>query len=539
MARTAQEQRHEQEHYFGAARTVAALTALSRVFGMMRDVVLVPLAGGKIGDAFWMAFGIPHLFRRLFGEGALTAAFVPVFTDADEKAGPERARAVLGNTAALLTAVLAVLLLLMELGLLGALLLWPMPWERQYTLQLIMIMLPFSLAVCVLALLSAALNSKGHFFYPALAPVLLNLGIIAGAWIGPAIAPGHGEKQFVIESVTIVAAAFVHVIPAVWLVYRAKMMGRLQLLPVLAEVKAIVRKMGPTFVPLSMMQVADLAVKVVAMAFTASAASPNLPLTDGVIKCHYAAGRLYQLPLGVLGVSLSTVVFPLLSRHAARGDRGGLRDTLSRALRLCLFLGIPAGAGLIVLARPIVEVIFQRNQFTGGADAGSDVTRTAVMLQMYSIGMPAYFAVHILLRAFFAQKETRGPLIVSSILGALNVVLVLAGIFTPLRSGALGLATTVTFVINAALFGWMIQKRVGRLDWRAIGLSAARACAATAVMSAVAGGAWHWLEGAALHRALRLAIAMGAATAAFLAAAAVFRCGELKELLRRKKAPAE
>jgi len=522
----------EQERYFGAARMVAGLTGVSRVFGMARDMVLVPLGTARLADAFWLAFGVPHLFRRLFGEGALTAAFVPVFTEADVTAGPQRARLVLGNTAALLTAVLTALVGLIELGLAAWLLLAPGPPERAYTLRLLMLMLPFAVAICLLALLSGALNSRGHFFYPALAPVLLNLGLIVGGWVGPTVAPGAG--QFYFEGVIIVAVGFLHLLPAVWIVRRARMLGPLVVRPVLPEVRAIARKMGPTLVPLSMMQFADLATRVVAMAFTVTAASPHMPLEPGVIRCNYAAGRLYQFPLGVLAVSISTVVFPLLSRYAARGDRDGLRDALTRALRLCVFLGIPAGAGMIVLARPVVAAIFQREHFTGGSDPLSDVSRTAAMLRMYCLGMPAYFAVHVLLRAFFAQKETRGPLIVSSVLGLLNVALVVVGIWTPLRSAAMGLATAVAFSINAVVFGWLIQHKVGRLDWRTIGVSAGRACVATAAMAAAAWWSWEGLGHVPMHRALRLAAAVIAGACVFLAAARFLRCAELSELLRRQ-----
>jgi putative peptidoglycan lipid II flippase len=293
--------------------------------------------------------------------------------------------------------------------------------------------------------------------------------------------------------------------------------------------------MGPTFIPLSMMQLSEQATKIAAMALSSTDAHSSLPLAAGIVQCQYAAGRLYQFPMGVLGVSLSTAVFPLLARYVARGDEQGLRQTITRALRLCFFLGIPTGAGLVALARPIVEAIFLRGKFTGGADPLSDGSRTPLILQMYCMGMPAYFVVHVLLRAFFARKETRGPMIVSSVLGVATVALTVAGFFTPLRHASMGLVTAVVFIVNAAIFGWMIQRRVGRLDWRAIFISAVRVSAATAAMVAATLASLWWVQSRTFGKLPTLVVPMAAGAAVFAAAAFVLRCPELTELRRRKQ----
>jgi putative peptidoglycan lipid II flippase len=542
----------EQDHFFRAAWIVAALTMLSRIFGMVRDMVLVPMARGGIADSFWIAFSIPHMFRRLFGEGALTAAFVPVFTESAEKAGWQRARLVLGNTLGLLAAVLAVITVVTELGLLAWLLLWPGARDNPHSIQLTMLMLPFAVGICLLALMSAALNAKGHFVYPAAAPMILNVGLIIGGGIGPMLAGGTAG-QFYIEGIVLHVANLFQVLPALWLVRKMGLLGPVMLRPILPEIGAIVRKMAPTFIPLSMMQISEQLSKIAAMFLSApldAATSSWLPLSAGVVQCQYAAGRLYQFSMGVLGVSLSTAVFPLLTRYVARGDAEGLRQTIARALRLCFFLGIPSGAGMVALARPVVEAIFLRRHFTGGDDPLSDVSRTTIMLQMYCLGMPAYFVVHVLLRAFFARKETRGPMIVSSILGLATVLLTVGGFFTPLRHASMGLATAVVFSANAAIFGWMIQRRVGRLDWPAILAAAARVTGATAAMVAAtlaslwwlkatlaAHSAW-WMHHITALRVITVMVPLLVGAAVFVAAAIVLRCPELHEL-RRRKQPAE
>ncbi|MGB2821099.1 MAG: murein biosynthesis integral membrane protein MurJ, partial [Phycisphaerae bacterium] len=469
----------EQDRFFGAARLVAALTMLSRVLGLIRDMALVPLGGRKVADAFWLGFSVPHLFRRLFGEGALSAAFIPIFTEAAEKSGWDRARAVLANTAGLLALVLAGLVVLIEAGLLLLLLLAPGEWDRQLAIKLAMLMLPFMFTICLLALSSAALNSKGHFAYPAMAPILLNVGLIAaGWWLAPALArtePG----QFAVVGVALLLCGVVQLLGAIWLLRRSNLALMWTFRPVLPEIRQIARRMAPTVVPLSLVQVSDLLARLIAKACTASPASPDLPLVDGVVRCHYAAGRLYQLPMGVLGISVATVVFPLLSRCVARDDRSGLREALNRALRLCLFLGVPSGVGLILLAEPTVQLIFERRGF-----GALDTARTATMLQAYCLAMPAYFCVHILLRAFFARKDTRTPMIAAAVLAALNVLLVVAGIFTPLKSAALGAATAVTSTLNAVVLGWVLHRQIGRLGWRSLLLSTGRVAAATIVLAA-------------------------------------------------------
>lgn len=173
----------ERERFFGAAKTVASLTMLSRVLGLVRDMAIWAFGATRATDAFWLAFSLPNLFRRLFGEGALSAAFVPVFTEVAESQGWERARLVLANAAALLAMLLAGLVVLGELALLAALLLVEPGADWTLLLQLTMLVLPFMLTICTLALGSAALNCKGHFAYPAFAPILLNISLIGGAWI--------------------------------------------------------------------------------------------------------------------------------------------------------------------------------------------------------------------------------------------------------------------------------------------------------------------------------------------------------------------
>jgi len=531
----------EREHFFGAAKVVASLTMLSRIFGLVRDMVIVPLGSAVLADRFWVAFSIPNLFRRLFGEGALSAAFVPVFTDVAEAEGWQRARVVLANVIGVLAAVLAGLVVLIELGLWAA---WEVlgdNWTRAFMLQLAAVMLPFMFTVCLLALGSAALNCKGHFAYPAFAPIILNVVLIAtAAWIAPAL--GRTEtQQFFLIAMSLVAAGMLQLIGVVWLLKRAGLAAMPTLRPPQPQLKRIARLMAPMVVPLSVLQISAFADRVIALMFTGPAGHPYLPLRDGVVRCLYAANRLYQLPMGVLAISIATVTFPLLSRYAARRDVQGLRDTTNRALRLGAFLGIPAAVGLILLARPVIALIFERGQFFE-----NDTKRAAFILQMYCLGMWAYFWNHVLLRAFFAQKDTRTPMILACVLAGANLALVVGGIFTPLAGGAIGLATALTQSANAIALIWVLRRRWGRIGFRRILISLLRIGLASAAMAGAIALVGLYVAPAAdrlgvqTGRAVIIAASIISGTVVFSLAAAAMRCPELPEIwgsLRQKVPP--
>ncbi len=527
----------EREHFFGAAKLVAAVTMLSRVLGLVRDMLMVPLGNPILADRFWTAFSVPNLFRRLFGEGALSGAFVPVFTDVAEAEGWDRARIVLANVAGLLAVVLVGLVVAVELGLWAAWAIWGGDAHRLILLQLTGVMLPFMFTVCLLALGSAALNCRGHFAYPAFAPIILNVVLIAAAWAAPKIANSETD-QFFILGTSLLAAGLLQLVGVVWLLKRTGLAIIPTLRPVLPEIRRIAGLMGPMLIPLSVLQLSAFADRVLALVFTATPQSPALPLSDGVVRCLYAANRLYQLPMGVLAISLATAVFPLFSRYAARRDVAGLRQATNRALRLGMFLGIPAGVGLILLSRPVVTLIFQRGAFTS-----FDTDRAVFILRMYCIGMWAYFWNHVLLRAFFSQKDTRTPLLSACLLTVLNLALVIGGIFTPLKAGAIGLATAVTQSLNAIWLTGVLHRRWGRIGLGSILASLLRTLLATACMGGTVvlvlrymGSAVEW-AGESGGRILVVATAVIAGTGVFVLVGKVLRCPELAELsgpLRRR-----
>ena len=517
------------------------MTMTSRILGLVRDMLIVPLGGPKLADVFWTAFSVPHLFRRLFGEGALSAAFVPVFTGVAEKSSWDRARAVLANVSGILALVLAGLVVVGELGLWLGGALWPGGWARARLLQFAAVMLPFMFTVCLLALGSAALNCKGHFAYPAAMPILLNIGLIVTAWwIAPAVSKVE-DTQLLVIATGLVVTGILQLAGVIWLLKRSGLAVLPRLRPVLGETRAIAAHMLPMLVPLGIIQLSAFADRLIALIFTSVPENP--PLAAGIVRCLHVANRLYQLPLGVLAISIATAVFPLFSRYAAREDTAGLREATNRALRLCVFLGLPAAVGLMILAEPLVTVIFER----GGFSDTADTPRAAFILQMYCLGMVAYFCNHILLRAFFSRGETAAPLRIACILSVVNVLLVIGGIFTPLKGGAIGLATAVTATANTIALTVVLRRRLVRIGFGRILGSLARISIAAAIMGGAVWAAGHfgrdvtvgWSRAWAAGAIAAAGTAAGAAV--YFLAAIVCRCPELGELLGalRKKTPIE
>jgi putative peptidoglycan lipid II flippase len=396
--------------------------------------------------------------------------------------------------------------------------------------------MPFLFTICLLALAAAALNCKGHFAYPALAPVLLNVALIAaGLWLAPALAEG-AAGQFHVLAVALVAAGAVQLAGVVWMLRAADLAVVPRLRPVLPEVRRIARLMAPMLVPLGIAQLVALADRVIALALTRSAAHPDLPVAPGAVRCLYAAGRLYQLPLGVLAVSIATVVFPLLGRYAARNDLAGLRETLNRALRMGAFVALPAGVGLILLAEPAIALIFQRKEF-----GPADTARTVLLLRLYCLGMCAYFWTPVLLRAFFSRQDARTPMVLALAMAGAHVALVLVLVWTPLRAGAIALATALTQTANALALIAVMRRRWGRLGGRRVLASFARTTAATAAMAAAVLGVLHGLgallAGAAptSRRLAVVVVCVVAGAAVYLLAARLLGMAELGELLGARK----
>jgi putative peptidoglycan lipid II flippase len=541
MSTELHEQHREREHFFSSAKTVAAITLVSRVFGMLRDMAITSLGANRLTDAYGLAFMIPNLFRRLFGEGALASVFVPVFTETTEKKGFEKASKLFANSLGLLAVFLAVIMVMGQI-IFVIIALLPGPADRKFLMVLATIMFPYMLTVCLLALGSATMNCRGHFAFPAAAPIIFNIfGIVAAWWLAP-ILQDKLQGRLLIVAFSVITAGVTQLIAVLWLLHRSGFEVRPHLRPIEEGIWPMVKLLGPMLLSLGFLQISELFQGAIAWALTATEASKTFnlfgwaipcPLTAGVITRWNAAKALYQFPMGVLAIPLGVAVFPLLSRYAARGDTVNLRDSINRALRLALMEGMATGVGLYIMAEPIMKLIYARRNFTP-----ADALGAAFVLKMYALGMWAYCSYQILVRAFYSLKDTKTPVKVSCALVFFNIALIFSTIWIPkFEAGAFGLSTAVTFAINAAILIYLLRKRLGLFGGRRIAVSFVRTVVGCAVMAAVVyfsrqqlGDARNWLV---------VAVCIPAGALAFFAVVWLLRAPELGELMGGIKAAKE
>src|SRR5215468_1848496 len=375
----------------------------SRVLGLIRETIFAGLFGaGRNLDAFLMAFRLPNLLRDLFAEGALSTAFITTFSKKIAVEGDESAWR-LANKVATLTAVFMSAVTLLGIifapQLVDLLTWWSWPPDKTaLTILLTRIMWPFMLLVSLAALVMGMLNAKHVFGPPAMASSYFNLGsIIAGVALGWWLDPQFGERSLVGLAIgTLIGGAWqlAGQFPSLWRVgysYRPDFHWRDQ------GVRTVLTLMGPAVIAASAVQVNVL----INSGFAAR-------LGDGPVSWLNIAFRLMQLPLGIFGVAVGTVTLPLVSRTAALGDMAAFRSALAHAIRLVTLLTIPAAVGLILLAEPIISVIYEHGRFTPEA-----TRQTAGALQFYAIGLAAYSAVKVLAPAFYALDKRYLPMMVS------------------------------------------------------------------------------------------------------------------------------
>lgn len=464
------------------AGKVGAATLLSRVLGLARDQVMAAMFGaGFASDAFNTAFRVPNLLRDLFAEGAMSASFIPTFTEYEQKRGAEEAWA-LGRQ--LMNTLLVTLTALCVLGALFAPQLMHLlaggfaavPGKLELTETLFRIMLPFLPLVAVAAAAMGMLNARGVFGVPALAPALLNVGMIV---FGLALIPVCG--RFGLPPV---------VAMAVGVVLGAALQLGIQL-PSLERQGFAFRFEWPTWHP----GVRRVALLMIPATIGLAATNVNIFVSNnlasrmeqGAVTWLYCAFRLMQLPIGVFGIALATVAMPALSRAAVNQDMPELKRTLSAAVRLVLLLTIPAAVYLAVMARPVIALLFQHGRFTAAA-----TDQTAAALVMYCVGLPCFAAVGIFTRTFYALGDTKTPMRSSLTSVAINVALNLA-LVGPLAKLGLGhrglaLAASCSALANVSQLAFLLRGRIGGFEGRRIVATLLRVAVASVLVGAALAG---------------------------------------------------
>jgi putative peptidoglycan lipid II flippase len=457
---------------------IAIAVLCSRVLGLVRLIVFGALfGGGRLMDAYITAFRIPNLLRDLVGEGALSTAFVTTFSKTLLREGEQSAWQ-LANKVLTLAVIVISALVLLGIALapwLVAMLGWGFsPAKAALTVELARIMYPFILIVSLAALVMGMLNARNVFGIPALASSFFNLGtIIAGAGLGWWLDPHFGPKATVGLAIGTLIGGLLQLGVQIPRLRRFGYRFRPDFRWRDSRVKAILLIMGPSLIAASSVQV-----NVVVNSGFASL------LGNGPITWLQYAFRLMQFPLGMFGVAFGTVALPMLSRMAATGNHEGFRTELARGLRLVLLLTVPAAIGLIMLAGPIVSVLYQHGRFSA-----HDALETASALRLYAIGLCGYAALKVLVNAFYAIDRRKTPMVVSLCAMGLNVLLCW---LTTLRLhwGPQGLAfstacvATVNFVVLYAL----MRRHLGRFESRAMLKLLARLSVACAVLALICWG---------------------------------------------------
>lgn len=548
--------------FAAALRIVSGLTLASRFAGLARDVITARLFGDTgLGSAFRAAYAIPNLFRRLFGEGALSAAFIPQYTTL-ERTDPKAAGALASLVVAALLVVTGAITALIEVALILRLMLAPADAALTMSIALVAIMIPMMPMVCLAAILGGMLQVHGKFAVPAAGPIILNAFQIAmaGAFLALGVSADQeaGAYAFTIlgHGVTpthaaygVAGAALVASLAQVawsWRALRGKVRWRRSFQDAHAHGKVVLRKFVPVMLGLGTLQLNTMLDTVIAM--WPKWVGPTMfgkpvPLDESSNAVLSYTQTLYQFPLGVFGIAVATAAFPLLARTAH--DPSAFASTLRRAVRLSLFIALPATLGLLLVRHDLVGAIF------GGPGGFSEegLDRSAAVLAGFSFGVWAYSANHVITRAFYARGDTRTPMLVAVAMVALNLTLNLTLIWK-LKEAGLAYATATSATVQCVTLTVLcaIMLKVKPLD-KATVLGCLRILACVGIMGGAvialyagwdaighnlwgdapgADQAWRWT-------ALRLASAVIVGGGVYAIAALALRAPELRWLFERHR----
>jgi len=474
-----------------ATALIGSLTMGSRVLGFIRDVLFARFFFGAGLDAWALAFTVPNLFRRLFGEGALSSAFLPVFVKKLESGDTEGAGRFAGKVIGALAVVLAGIV---GAGVVGCLVAsFVVPGERAATiLRLTSAMLPYAVLICLAAVFSAVLNAVRHFAVPAAAPMALNV-VLIGAMLLFARSEGTGSLW------VLVVAVLVGGMLQLGMQIAATRAKGLRITPSLDrdddDIKLVVSRMMPAAMGLGVFQLNVLFDRIIAEAMVPG---------QGAVSALYLGNRIIQLPLALFAIAAATAAMPELSTCAARGDDEGMKKLVSDSVRSVLFWALPASAGLALLGEPVARFLFEYlggGRFAGSPDAAA---RVGMVIAFYAGGLGAFAVTPILTRAFYARGDTKTPARVAVICVVVNLVLnlVLVSVFhrpPPAGSAAvsiavsdwrfgtygeagLALASSVSFLLQAGTLAVLLWRTGGEPhgEWAAAAIEPIVAVAAAA-----------------------------------------------------------
>lgn len=480
-----------------------SMTMLSRVSGLVRDIAFANIMGsGLVADAFFVAFRVPNFFRRIFGEGALSVAFVPVFSEYKETATPEQTRAFLDRMVGQLTAIL---ILITVVGIVAApgfvAVIAPGFLEDnekfQITVDALRICFPYLVCISLVAVSAGILNTCGRFAVPAATPIFLNISLIAAAlWLVPVV-----DNAAVALAIGVLIAGIAQLLFQVPFLRKERYLPRPRFKQSDDGVKKVFKLMVPAMFGVSVAQI-NVLINTLLASF----------LITGSVSWLYYSDRVMEFPLGVFGIALATVILPSLSRLHAREDQRSFSELLDWALRWVFIITMPAAIGLIVLAGPLITTLFQY-----GATTPGDVRMMTNSLIGFALGLVGLVLVKVLAPGFFARQNTKTPVRVGVIAMIVNIIvaIILVG---PLKHVGLATATSVAAWVNAGLLFKLLRKESiyqPQPGWRPFMLKIAAAGFLMAAAVYWAGGSLdQWLGASMWGRVFRLSlcVTMGAAT---------------------------
>jgi len=459
---------------------IGGFTAISRILGFLREMLLASALGtGPVAEAFVVAFRFPNLFRRFFAEGAFNSAFIPLYSRTLEGEGRSEAQQFARDTLSVLIVVLAVLTVLAQIfmpliirGIAPGFVDEPGLFEM--TVLFTQITMPYLLLVSLTAMMGGTLNAHDRFAVSAAAPIALNI-LMIGVLLA---APSDAETTGLWIAIAVPVSGIVQAGMLYWGCRRAGIQLSLRL---------------PRLTP----KVRRLIVLGVPGAFAGGVTQINIVISqliatiqDGAVALLYYADRLYQLPLGVIGIAMGVALLPALSKHLKAGDDQGANDATNRAMEISMALTLPATAALIAMPGLLVEGLFQRGAFTA-----EDAEATWLAVQAFAIGLPAFVLIKVFSPGFFAREDTLTPMIFAAISMALNIIIGAAAFFwirefAPDR-GHVGLAAATSFAgwVNAGLLAFFLARRGAfNLDKRL-----KRALPRLVIAAVLAGGAMYGL----------------------------------------------
>lgn len=508
-----------------SASVVSSLTMVSRVLGYIRDAVIGYAFGGNkwYTDIFFLSFEIPNFCRRLLGEGALSAAFISVFTDyltnKDKKSAWEFASNVLNLLFLLVTTLVIIGIIFTPLI---VYILIPGYRHNQLAIataiKLTRIMFPYLGLIAFAALFMGMLNSLRHFAVSASTPIFLNLAIIFGALVLSPLFGPKMEDRLTGLAIGVIIGGFLQAAIQVPVAIKKGMQYSFRFNYQDPGVIRIAKMLVPAVFGLAITQI-NLTVDKICASF----------IGEGAISALYYGNRLVELPESIFGIAIAIAVMPVLAAHAAKKEFQELKETLAYGLRLAMFLTIPAAIGLIILRIPILSLLFERGMFTSAATQGA-----ALALLFYAVGLFSFAAVKIVVPVFYALEDVWVPVKVGFAAVALNTTLNLI-LMWPLKQGGLALATSIASTLNWGLLLYILRRRVGLLGLKKVANSFIRITAASAVMGIVCYSFnWWYINHISITRfaekAGYVAIALVISIVTFLGAAILFRVHELQDI---------